>query len=115
MPKQGKGLSTISQLERGRKNSTPRPPQFGSFPTPLTRPAATLSRSCERGKAALSPISRTHLIRPSATFSPSDGGKGIEAEREQQLCALRVPCRNRICVHLRHLRVRKSGGLRADC
>ena len=76
---------TISQLERGRKNSTPHSTQFGSFPTPLTRPAATLSRSRERGKAARSPLSRTHFIRPSATFSPSGAGKGIEAEREKSL------------------------------
>lgn len=31
---------------------------------------------------SLSPLSRGHLIRPAATFSPSDTEKGIEAERE---------------------------------
>lgn len=34
---------------------------------------------------ALSPLAEAHLMRPAATFSPSDAEKGIEAERESNL------------------------------
>lgn len=40
---------------------------------------------------ALSPLSRRHLIRPSATFSPSDAEKGVKAEREAQKVASCTP------------------------
>lgn len=32
-------------------------------------------------RPALSPLTRRHLIRPSATFAPSDAEKEIETER----------------------------------
>src|SRR5947208_14132876 len=60
---------------------------------------------------ALSPRSQTHLIRPSATFSPSDAEKGIEAEREKSLRPLSsfaaissVSFRTTICESIRSLR-----------
>lgn len=34
---------------------------------------------------ALSPLSEAHLIRPAATFSPSDAEKGIEGESESNV------------------------------